>query len=208
MLAELERNAYLRTKTADTREHASNEDLEALRHKLNAAFSPPCKGAETTLNTTVVPPRQPGLAPQVEPVETMTIRGGKNDQELQESHNASADMFSPPYEGGLDQETLRYVLACYLERAGTDWHKVMGWTEYLFSDGPNGYKAIAERDAEIKTALQELDELAKYTLAEEAKHNAIEEETIAPCRLIAANLAADVDKEAIAEYYKAWAADM
>lgn len=108
----------------------------------------------------------------------------------------------------LDQEVVPYAIVLQLERAGAEWNKVQGWTEYLFSEGPNGHKEVAEKTRLIENAVADLDAVIEQTLKDEIVYRTTEEQAAVPCRLIVTNLAADADEDEIAYLFHEFKYDM
>lgn len=181
MLAELEHNIDMRTKATAQREVDNDDDLEVLRKDMATMFSPPPEGTVQNFHTNIAPPPHFDLTFQSQ-------RAEKNHQ--------------------LDQEAVPYAVALQLERAGTSWDEVQRWTEYLFSEGRNGYADVAAKHVYIEKSLLDLNIIIKQTLAKEATYQAVEEKAGLPCRLIATNLAADADEKALADLFCEFRYDM
>ncbi|KAF2684698.1 hypothetical protein K458DRAFT_403684 [Lentithecium fluviatile CBS 122367] len=108
----------------------------------------------------------------------------------------------------LDQEVTPCAIALQLERAGTEWNMVQEWTEYLFSEGPNGHKEVTEKTRLIEKAVTDLDAVIEQTLKDEIVYRAAEEQAAVPCRLIVTNLAADADEDEIAYLFREFKYDI
>ncbi|KAF1953829.1 hypothetical protein CC80DRAFT_595399 [Byssothecium circinans] len=102
----------------------------------------------------------------------------------------------------LSRELLPRAIALRLEQAAIQWDKVQGWTEYLFSDGPNGHVAQREEDIFMQNAFAQLEELKQKNLEDEAIQLATEEQACLPRRLVVTNIAADADEEELEELFK------
>lgn len=98
----------------------------------------------------------------------------------------------------LEKDGLPSVVALQLEKTGCNWEQVKAWTEYLFSNGLNGYTAQKEKEAIIQRAELELEQTKEYVLSEEAVYRAAEEKASLPFRLLVTNIAADADEEELA----------
>ncbi|KAL5121835.1 hypothetical protein ACEQ8H_000050 [Pleosporales sp. CAS-2024a] len=91
----------------------------------------------------------------------------------------------------LDKNIIPYIIALQLEMAGLSWEEIQIWTTYLFSDGFDGYKACLQKDAIVKQATKELDEMVEHLPKEDEHYRKLENEARLPCRLIVSNVAAD-----------------
>jgi hypothetical protein len=94
-------------------------------------------------------------------------------------------------------------LALRLEKAGVqNWEALQGWTQYLFSDGPNGHVARRQQqEASTSQALTKTEKKGDRSLQEEVKNCAAKENTILSCRLIVTNIAASAGKEEIGRLF-------
>jgi hypothetical protein len=185
MLAEVGRDCDSSTNAAV---RCEEDDLELLYSKLTSMLS---ASQEEKVQDSAT-----GLAP---PSQFDSTRQFKQTEQDKTSRKPKAK---------LDREIIPYVIALQLERAGTDWDNVRRQTEYLFSKGPNGYRAVAEKEAFVEKALSDLNTIIDQSLKEESLYRAAEEEASISCRLIVTNLAADAGEEEVAYVFHEYRRDM
>jgi hypothetical protein len=181
MLAELEKDLNLRTQITSQRKIDNDDSLEVLCGNVAALCSPRRGDTVRDSFSAFLPPSCHRLTPEF--------------QQANVGHK-------------LDQEAIPYAIALQLERIGTSWNRVKGWTEYLFSQGPNSYEAVAEKDVIVERVFLSLNKVIEQTLANEAGYRAIEEKAGLSSRLIATNLAADVDETELSHLFREFRYDM
>lgn len=99
------------------------------------------------------------------------------------------------------QEIIPFIVALRLQKAGCDWQTVTDFTTYLFSEGPDGYKAQQEKNAYVQRVEAELAELVKYTAEEEKKCDIFEREKC----IVVNNISADADIEDLERVFAKYA---
>jgi hypothetical protein len=178
MLADFEIDRDL---PSDTTTQSEDDDLELLRKNLVTMLSSQRDETNRDFVNSLAPPPQP-------------------------DHNPSSEQAEATHKP--HHRVIPYAVALHLESVGASWDQARGWTEYLFSQGPNGYRSVAEKDAQIEKAAAQLKTIIKHTLKEEAKHLAAEEKASIACRLIVTNLAADADEKALVHLFREYSRHM
>ena len=181
MLAELQKEIESRGSASTLPLGKQDEDLEALHRNLSAMFSPTRKETAAHVSTPVAPSTQSTLAARIEQVEKLCQ---------------------------VDQGDVLTSVTKELKRAKAGWERMKIWSEYIFSQGSKCHKGIAEQIGLINKALLEIDKIVERTLADIAIYQALQEKTIAPYRVIATNLAVDIDKDAILRFFPDFKNDM
>jgi hypothetical protein len=111
-------------------------------------------------------------------------------------------------DAGLEKECIPYAVALRLESAMCKWKDVQDWFTYLFSTGMNSYDAQVQKEEMVKRENEKLDAIIEYVLEKEKRYREIEDKERLPYRLIASNLAADTDEEAIRMFFSEYRWDM